>query len=100
MNLPNDREVRLMVQIEPINKETDNIIRTQAGSACVGNQIGHISALLFGVSLISGAESAPNKVQIVLALEALIDLVAEFVKPLKHIVEGAGEEPDFPLVLV
>jgi hypothetical protein len=92
--------VRFVVQIQPVQEQTNHVIRAEAGSGSVCHDVTHITSLLLGRSLIPHAEGPPNQLEVFFTLNPLINCRTKILEPVNNHFERAAEAREFLSVLL
>ena len=71
-----------MVQLEPVDEESDDIVRTDSSTGRVDEDIRDVSLLLPRVGLVPSAKGLSNKPEVFIALNSLLDCRPEGLKAL------------------
>src|SRR5260221_1431487 len=100
VNLPNDRKMSFVKQIEPVDEQANHIVRTELRASCVGHEIANVSTFFLCVRAVPRTEGSTNQCQIVVALNPVIDLWTETLKAPDNVLERLHEFGDLSCVLL
>src|SRR5436190_11274720 len=81
--------MRLMVVVDPLDKEADQIVRTQGRAAGIHEQVFHQSTFFLSIRLIPGAERSTDKCEVLFAFDPMSNLVAHRFQSINDLNESA-----------
>ena len=100
INRPYDGDVRLVIEIQPVDKQPDDIVRAELCACCIRYEIGDRPSLFFRVGFVPRPKGPPDKIEVILALNPFNNLVPDPFKTSGDVVEGSGQKPHLSLMLV